>query len=100
MNIEITMQSPPNCRACNWKPEKPENGEPRTVRDKWINVLIPGSVASLFICPKCGFLHPNDNVIENIEKMNRSQLGRIITPGKPKVMLPDNVIKGDFGGKQ
>ena len=94
MNHEIVMLPPEHCRGCKWKPpEWRDKGKPVAVEDAWLILPIQNSVVWLYVCPKCGFVMPNDNAIDNVKELIEARKSKIVTPGQPKFVVPDDVTK-------
>ena len=94
MSHEIMMLPPEHCRGCKWTPVKPNNDKQAiSVENAWLIVMIPNSVIWFYVCPKCGFVMPNDNAVENVEKLIEARKQKIVTPGQPKLVVPKGVTK-------
>lgn len=94
MPINITIEPPPECRACKWKPVKQNNEKQEiAVENSWIYVNIPNSVVQLFFCPKCGFVMPQDNLIECVQDLNKAKSRKILEYGGPRVLPPKGSVK-------
>jgi len=93
---EINIIEPPHCRACQFKPVVKNNDDQVvSVENMWIIVPIPNSVVWFYVCPKCGMVMPNDNAIENVEKLIEMRQSKIVRL-TPKLEVPKGVIKSDM----
>ena len=94
MPIEIKIEPPPECRACKWKPAH-KNNENQEIKleNQWIYVNIPSTVVQLFFCPKCGFVMPQDNLIECVQKLNDAKKSKIVEYAGPRILPPKESVK-------
>ncbi|MAH48693.1 hypothetical protein CMI37_22900 [Candidatus Pacearchaeota archaeon] len=93
MTTEIVMVAPPHCRACQWKPVEPQKDNPGqeiAIENVWLIMPMPNSVIWIYICPACGFLHVNDNALENAIQLNEIKKNKIVTSGGTKIVTPLN----------
>ena len=71
----MKVLAPLKCRACMWQPNEEEE---KTVDNAWIAVNIPGTPIFLHVCPNCGMMMPQDNLVEMVAELEARSKSRIV----------------------
>ena len=86
---DLKVKGPLHCRACLWKPNLELE---KTVDNTFISAVIPNTPIYLFVCPKCGFIMTQDNLVEIVEALIKTRENSIITSA-PKIISPSDITK-------